>query len=428
MKVLVIGGGGREHTLVWKIRQSPRVSEVWAIPGNAGIAQVARCMSMDIGDFESLARFVEGNKVDLTIVGPETPLVGGIVDYFTQRGLRVFGPNKNAARLEGSKIFAKNLLAKYNIPTADFQVFEDYQSAIDYLARVGVPIVVKADGLAAGKGSIVASTQEEARSALDLMMKKKAFGQAGERVIMEDCLYGQEASIICFTDGNTILPMPSSQDHKPVFDGDNGPNTGGMGAYAPAPLITEELSQEIMATIVSPTVRALAEEGIEYKGILYVGIMVTAQGPKVLEFNVRFGDPENQVTMPLLRSDLIEIIDAVIDRRLDSVNIEWDKKSCVCVVLASGGYPGQYEKGMSISGLDGLGEMDGVFAFHAGTNLKDEKIVTSGGRVLGVTALGNGLAQARDQAYQAVNRIRFDGMHYRRDIGQKGLRREISDV
>jgi phosphoribosylamine--glycine ligase len=421
MKVLIIGGGGREHTLVWKIQQSPRVSEVWAIPGNAGIAQTARCARMDIGDFEALARFVEKNSIDLTIVGPETPLVGGVVDYFTQRNLRIFGPTRDAARLEGSKVFAKNLMRKYNIPTAEYKVFEDYQSAINYLEEVGVPVVVKADGLAAGKGSIVTNTQAEARDAIGLMMREGVFGKAGERIIMEECLYGQEASIICFTDGDALLPMPPSQDHKPVFDGDKGPNTGGMGAYAPARLITEGLSAQIMAKILEPTISALSKEGIEYRGVLYVGLMVTAQGPKVLEYNVRFGDPENQVILPLLRTDLIEIIDAVIDRRLDSVRIEWEKKSCVCVVLASGGYPRHYEPGVPISGLDDLGEMADVFAFHAGTSLADGRILTSGGRVLGITAVGDGLVQARDRAYKAVARIRFNGMHYRRDIGKKGL-------
>ncbi len=426
MKVLVVGGGGREHTIVWKLAQSSKVQKIYCAPGNAGTSELAENIEIKAEDIPNLTDFAEGKKVDLTIVGPEAPLAEGIVDEFRKRNLRIFGPTKEAAELEASKVFAKRLMRKYEIPSGEGEIFNSSDKALRYVDKVGSPIVIKADGLAAGKGVTVCKTVEEAKEAINFTMVEKRFGDAGNRVIVEECLIGEEASYIAFTDGETVVPMVTSQDHKPVYDGDKGPNTGGMGAYSPAPVVTEEIDKQIVNEILVPTVKGMAKEGRKYKGGLYCGLMVTEDGPKVLEFNVRFGDPENQVILPRLKSDLVEIVDACIDENLSEINLDWSNEACVCVVVASGGYPGSYEKGKEIKGLDEISKMDGVVAFHAGTAKKNGKIVTNGGRVLGITALGSTIKGAIDRTYQAVGKIQFEGMHCRRDIGAKALvRKEV---
>ncbi len=421
MKVLVIGSGGREHALVWKTAQNPNVKKIYAAPGNAGMAQLAECLPIKAEDVDKLLSFAKDNAVDLTIVGPEGPLSMGIVDEFTKAGLRAFGPSGKAAEIEASKTFSKNLMKKYCIPSADYGVFTDRAVAEAYVREKGAPIVVKADGLAAGKGVVVAETVEEAIKALDLIMTDKAFGKAGDRVVIEEFLKGEEASFMAFTDGKTVVPMASSQDHKRVFDGDRGPNTGGMGAYSPAPVVTKELERRVMETIMVPTVRAMEKEGRLFKGVLYAGLMIHNGEAKVLEFNARFGDPETQPIMMRLGSDLIAIIQAIIDGTLSTVDVKWKPESAVCVVMASGGYPGEYEKGKEIKGLEKALAHDNVMVFHAGTALKNGRPVTDGGRVLGVTGLGTVVAGAIDNAYAAVRDISFDGAHYRRDIGARAL-------
>src|SRR5512140_981962 len=388
MKVLVIGGGGREHALVWKISQSPKVTKIYAAPGNAGMAGLAECAPIKSDDIPGLLAFAKAKAIDLTIVGPEGPLSRGIVDEFTAAGLRVFGPSKKAAEIEASKRFSKDLMKKYGIPTAEYGVFTDKAAAEAYVREKGAPIVVKADGLAAGKGVVVAETVEEALKALDLIMAARAFGNAGDRVVVEECLKGEEASFMAFSDGKTVVPMASSQDHKRVFDADKGPNTGGMGAYSPAPIVTKKLERKVMETIMLPTVRAMEKEGRLFKGVLYAGLMIHDGEAKVLEFNARFGDPETQPIMSRLDTDLIAIIEAIIEGRLASIEISWKPDSAVCVVMASGGYPGDYQKGKAISGLEKAASVNNVSVFHAGTSFKDGKIVTDGGRVLGVTGLG----------------------------------------
>jgi len=421
VKVLVIGSGGREHALVWKTAQNRNVKKIYAAPGNAGMAQLAECLPIKAEDIDKLLSFAKDNAVDLTIVGPEGPLSMGIVDEFTKAGLRVFGPSGKAAEIEASKTFSKNLMKKYCIPSADYGVFTDRAAAEAYVREKGAPIVVKADGLAAGKGVIVAETVEEAIKALDLIMTDKAFGKAGDRVVIEEFLKGEEASFMAFTDGKTVVPMASSQDHKRVFDGDRGPNTGGMGAYSPAPVVTKELERRVMETIMVPTVRAMEKEGRLFKGVLYAGLMIHNNEAKVLEFNARFGDPETQPIMMRLDSDLIAIMQAIIDGTLSTVDVKWKPESAVCVVMASGGYPGEYEKGKEIKGLEETLAHDNVMVFHAGTALKNGRPVTDGGRVLGVTGLGMVVAGAIDNAYAAVRDISFDGAHYRRDIGARAL-------
>ena len=423
MKVLVIGGGGREHALVWKIAQSPRVKNIYCAPGNAGIAGHAECVSIKADDVQQLAFFAEQNKIDLTLVGPELALTLGIVDEFEKRGLRICGPNKSAAVIEGSKIFTKDLMKKYNIPTAAYATFTSADEAKSYLKEKGVPAVIKADGLAAGKGVIPAHTLDKAEEAIDTILIKKAFGSAGDRLVIEDFLTGEEASFIAFTDGNTIIPMPSSQDHKPIYDNDKGPNTGGMGAYSPAPVITEELQQKIMDEVMTPAVGGMASEGKKYKGILYAGLMIDQDKINVLEFNARFGDPETQPILMRLKTDLVPILEAIVDERLDQVSIQWDERPTVCVVMASKGYPGSYQKGLEIQGLDKVKGMQDVEAFHAGTTLKDGHVVTNGGRVLGVTALGNNIEETIKLAYQATSQIHWDGVYNRTDIGKKALRK-----
>ncbi len=423
MNVLVVGGGGREHALVWKIKQSPRVGEVFCAPGNAGIAGLATCVDIKADDLEGLLRFADERKIDLTVVGPEVPLAAGIVDKFNEAGKRIFGPGKKAAAIEGSKIVAKELMDKYGIPTAPYAMFDNAEKAEAYIREHDGPCVVKADGLAAGKGVIVCEDADEALEAVRTIMRERTFGEAGNKIIIEERLIGEEVSVLAFTDGKTVVPMVSSQDHKQVYDGDQGPNTGGMGAYAPAPVYSEELHKIAMEKVMLPAVRGMAAEGRTYKGVLYAGLMVTDKGPKVLEFNARFGDPEAQPVFTLLKSDLVEIMEAIISEKLHEIEIEWEKAASVCVVLASGGYPGSYQKGAPISGLDQANAREGVVVFHAGTADKDGKIVTGGGRVLGVTAKAPDIRSAITKAYEAVELITFKDMHYRRDIGQKALDR-----
>ena len=424
MKVLVVGGGGREHSLVWKIRQSPEVDALYCAPGNAGIARQAECVPIGAEAIDKLKEFALKKAVDLTVVGPEAPLIHGIVNEFESAGLRVFGPSKAAARLEASKSFAKEIMKAKNVPTADCRLFTDVQEALDYARSAKPPIVVKADGIAAGKGVTVARDTQTAETAIKRCMVERAFGDAGDKIIIEECLEGEEASILAFTDGKTVVPMVSSQDHKPVYDNDEGPNTGGMGAYSPAPVVSEETEHEIYERIMIPVVEAMAEGGIPYRGVLYAGLIITTDGPKVLEFNARFGDPENQVTMPRLKSDLVPVLMACTrEGELENLKLEWLPGACVTVVMASGGYPGSYEKGFPIEGLDKAESADDVVVFHAGTAVKDSRIVTAGGRVLGVTALGADISSAIERAYEAVRKIRFEGVHYRQDIGAKALAR-----
>ena len=421
MNVLVVGGGGREHALVWKISKSPKVTKIYAAPGNAGIAELAECAPIKAEDVPGLLAFAKAKAIDLTIVGPEGPLSMGIVDEFTKAGLRIFGPTGKAAEIEASKRFSKDLMKKYHIPTAEYGVFTDKAAAAAYVREKGAPIVVKADGLAAGKGVVVAETVEEALKALDIIMTEKAYGTAGERVVIEECLRGEEASFMAFSDGRTVVPMASSQDHKRVFDADKGPNTGGMGAYSPAPVVTKQLERKVMDTIMVPTVRAMEKEGRLFKGVLYAGLMIRNNEARVLEFNARFGDPETQPVMARLDTDLIEIIEAILDGRLSTLEIKWKPESAVCIVMASGGYPGKYEKGKKITGLDTAAGLKGVLVFHSGTAMKNGDIVTDGGRVLGVTGLGPAVAAAIDNAYKGAREISFDGAHYRRDIGARAL-------
>jgi phosphoribosylamine--glycine ligase len=421
MNVLVVGGGGREHALVWKVAQSPKVTKIYAAPGNAGIAGLAECVPIKAEDIPGLLAFARSRKIDLTIVGPEGPLSRGIVDEFTKAGLRIFGPSGKAAEIEGSKRFSKDLMKKYRIPTAEYDVFTDRSAAEAYVRKKGAPIVVKADGLAAGKGVVVAESVDEALKALDLIMVQKAFGTAGDRVVIEECLRGEEASFMAFSDGKTVVPMASSQDHKRIFDEDKGPNTGGMGAYSPAPIVTMKLEQSVMEKIMIPTVRAMEQEGRLFKGVLYAGLMIHQGEAKVLEFNARFGDPETQPIVARLDTDLIEIIEAILNGTLSKLEIKWKPESAVCVVMASGGYPGNYEKGKVITGLEKAAKQKGVIVFHSGTALKDGNIVTDGGRVLGVTGLGPAVAAAIENAYVGVRDISFAGAHFRKDIGARAL-------
>jgi phosphoribosylamine--glycine ligase len=419
MKVLVVGGGGREHALVWKLSQSPVVEKIICAPGNAGIAGLATCIKIPVDDFTGLINLAKQEEIDITAVGPEAPLAEGIVDAFEKEGLKIFGPAGNAAALEGSKVFAKELMRKYNIPTAEFKAFTQPEPAYRYIKELGVPCVIKADGLAAGKGVIVARDEETAISAVKSIMVERTFGGAGDKIIIEECLEGEEVSVLAFTDGKTVLPLLPAQDHKQVFDGDEGPNTGGMGAYCPAPVCPPELQKKVLEEILLPTVKGLEAEGYPYKGVLYAGLMITGEGPKVLEYNVRFGDPEAQPLLVSLETDLVEIIEAVLGGNLDGVNLKWKDGAAVCVVLASGGYPGSYSKGFPIQGLKEV--PPGIQVFHAATAEKDGRIVTSGGRVLGVTALDKDIPSAITLAYKGVESISFEGMHFRKDIGKKAL-------
>lgn len=420
MNVAVIGGGGREHTLAWKLAQSPSVEKLYALPGSDAMADVAECVHIGVEELDRIADFAAEKGIDMIVVGPEVPLTEGIADVCQKKGIAVFGPNKAAAQMEGSKVFAKNLMKKYHVPTAAYASFTDGNAAKEYIHKMGAPIVVKADGLAAGKGVVVAQTVEEAVDAVNAMMEDHIFGASGGRIVIEECMVGEEASLLAFVDGKTIVPMIPAQDHKRIFDNDEGPNTGGMGAYAPAPVLTPELVQTVYDTILVPVVQGLAKEGITYQGCLYAGLMITADGPKVVEFNCRFGDPETQAVLPLLDGDLAQIMYACTQGTLRSDMVHWKPGSACCVIMASKGYPASSHKGDVISGLDAVD--DDVVVFHSGTKKVDGVYQTHGGRVLGVTALGEDLKAAIDKAYANVRRISFDGQQVRSDIGAKGLR------
>ena len=419
MNILVIGSGGREHALYWKLSESPQTEQIYAIPGNPGMGASA---AIALDDHAAILRFVKEHEIGLVVVGPEVPLMNGLVDELEAAGIRAFGPRANAAEIEGSKSFAKDLMKKYGIPTARYEVFTAAEPARAYIRQEGAPIVVKADGLAAGKGVIVAMTEQEALDAVDAIMEDHSFGDAGARVVIEEFMEGEEASLLAFTDGRTIRPMISAQDHKRAYDGDRGPNTGGMGTYAPAPVMTPEMTERAVEEILKPTIAAMAKEGRTYRGCLYLGLMVTADGPKVVEFNARFGDPETQVVLPLLDSDLVAIMCACADGTLADVPIRWKEGAAVCVVLASGGYPGHYEKGQEIHGLADAEAM-GALVFHAGTAMKDGKLVTNGGRVLGVVGRGADISSAVDAAYAAATKISFKDAYYRKDIAHRALER-----
>lgn len=419
MNILVIGSGGREHAMYWKLSESPQTEQIYAIPGNPGMGASA---AIALDDHAAILRFVKEHEIGLVVVGPEVPLMNGLVDELEAAGIRAFGPRANAAEIEGSKSFAKDLMKKYGIPTARYEVFTAAEPARAYIRQEGAPIVVKADGLAAGKGVIVAMTEQEALDAVDAIMEDHSFGDAGARVVIEEFMEGEEASLLAFTDGTTIRPMISAQDHKRAYDGDRGPNTGGMGTYAPAPVMTPEMTERAVEEILKPTIAAMAKEGRTYRGCLYLGLMVTADGPKVVEFNARFGDPETQVVLPLLDSDLVAIMCACADGTLADVPIRWKDGAAVCVVLASGGYPGHYEKGQEIHGLADAEAM-GALVFHAGTAMKDGKLVTNGGRVLGVVGRGADISSAVDAAYAAAAKISFKDAYYRKDIAHRALER-----
>ena len=423
MDILIIGSGGREHTLAWKLAQSKLVNKIYAVPGNPGMEDVATCVSGSVEDNTFLVNFAKENNIDMVVVGPEVPLTNGIVDDMEKVGIPSFGPKKLAAQLEGSKSFSKDIMKKYGIPTAKYEVFTEADKAKAYIEQEGAPIVIKADGLAAGKGVIVAETKQQALDAIDEIMCDKAFGSAGNSVVIEEFMAGEEASVLAFTDGKTIIPMIPSQDHKRAHDGDKGPNTGGMGTYAPAPVVTEDLMETIKSTILEPTIQAMAKEGHPYKGCLYAGLMITSEGPKVVEFNARFGDPETQVVLPLLDSDLAEIMLACINGTLANCNIKWSDKAAVCVVMSAGGYPAKYRKGDEILGLENAAR-NNILVFHAGTAKQDTKIVTNGGRVLGVVALGDDIKSAVDTVYKGIKTIDFKDVYYRKDIAHRAFNRK----
>ncbi|HSV74887.1 MAG TPA: phosphoribosylamine--glycine ligase [Chthonomonadales bacterium] len=429
MRVLVIGGGGREHALAWKLSASSHVDRIYCAPGNAGIARIAECINLEATDQEGLASFAASQHVDLTVVGPEGPLTAGIVDRFEARGLPVFGPATEPARIEGSKAFSKELMVRYGIATADYRAFEHPDEAHAYIVSrfAGMRescggLVVKADGIAAGKGVFVVDTAEQAHAAVDTVMRERAFGAAGDRIIVEERLTGEEVSIMAFTDGENVVAMPPSQDHKRVFDNDLGPNTGGMGAYSPTPSLPADIVHEAVETVVRPAVHAIRDLGIPYKGVLYAGLMLTPKGIRVLEFNCRFGDPETQAVLPLLETDLVEVLSACVDCSLDQLDVRWKREAAVCVVAASGGYPGDYATGKPIEGLDRAAEEPGCMIFHAGTREEHGQVYTDGGRVLGVTGTGADIPEALAHAYTGMARIRFEGMHFRRDIAARALK------
>ena len=422
MNILILGSGGREHALLWKLAQSPEATKLYAVPGNPGMAELAECVAGSIEDNAAVVKLAQEKKIDLVVVGPEVPLTNGVVDALRAAGIKAFGPTKAAAALEGSKSFSKDIMKKYGIPTAKYEVFTDADVARAYIKKEGAPIVIKADGLAAGKGVIVAETKEQALDAVHEIMDDAAFGKAGSRVVIEAFMEGEEASLLAFTDGKTIRPMVSSQDHKRAYDGDKGPNTGGMGTYAPAPVMTKDMVEQATEKILKPMIAAMAKEGRPYQGCLYAGLMITEEGPKVVEFNARFGDPETQVVLPLLKGDLVKIMQACVDGTLDTAAVDWEDGAAVCVVMASGGYPKSYKKGYAIDGLK-KAESLGTFVFHAGTAKKDGKVVTSGGRVLGVTARGGGIKEATEKAYKGVEAIRFTDEFHRKDIAHRALER-----
>jgi phosphoribosylamine---glycine ligase len=421
MKVLVVGGGGREHAIIWKLSQSPKISELFCAPGNGGISKLASCVSIKATDIEGIVNFSGENKIDFVIVAPDDPLVAGMVDALEAAGIRAFGPVRAAAIIEGSKSFSKELMKKYNIPTAGYAVFESSAEAQKYLDTCSAPIVVKADGLAFGKGVIIAQTIAEAKAAVNNIMNDRVFGEAGNKVVIEEFIEGPEVSILAFTDGKTVVPMVSSQDHKRVFDHDQGPNTGGMGTFSPSLIYDGKLAEQCMKEIFIPTIEAMNREGRKFKGILYFGLMITKDGPKVIEYNARFGDPETQVVLPRLKTDLLDIFNAIIDEKLAGIKIEWSDNAAVCVIAASGGYPGKYPAGLEISGLEAAEADENVAVFHAGTSCKDGKFYTAGGRVLGVTAVEETMEKAISKAYAGIEKISFEGMHYRKDIGKKSI-------
>ena len=428
MKILVVGSGGREHALCWKIAKSKLCDKLYSAPGNGGISETAELVDIKADDITGLLNFAKEKKIDLTVVGPESALVAGIVDRFESEGLKIFGPSKSRALIEGSKVFSKELMKRWGVPTADFKVFDNAGEALKYLAGKEAPLVVKADGLCAGKGVLICKTIASAKDAVNEMMVKRSFGDAANKIIIEECLIGEEASIIVVSDGKNVVPLASSQDHKRVFDGDKGRNTGGMGAYSPAPVVTDAVFKKIMDKVVLPMIKGMAEEGEPYKGVLYVGIMLTKEGPKVLEFNARFGDPETQAIMPRLKSDLVDLMMRSIEGRLKGYSLDWDPRPCVSVVAASGGYPGNYEKGFEVKGVDIVRCIKDVVIFHAGTKSGrrasdgSSTFLTNGGRVLNVTALGSDIKDAINNCYTALGKISFDKMHYRRDIGFRAVK------
>lgn len=418
MKVLIVGSGGREHAIAWSVSKSKRVDKIYCAPGNGGISEIAECVNITAMEFDKLADFAEEQNIDLTIIGMDDPLVGGIVDVFEKRGLRVFGPRKNAAIIEGSKSFSKDLMKKYNIPTCHYETFHSPEEALIYLESCEFPIVLKADGLALGKGVLICQTLEEAEAGVTTLMLDKQFGEAGNTIVIEDFMTGREASVLCFCDGTHIAPMTSAQDHKRAKDGDQGLNTGGMGTFSPSPFYTDEIREICEKEIYQPTMDAMKAEGRDFVGILFVGLMMTAEGPKVLEYNARFGDPEAQVVLPRMKNDIIDVIEACIDGTLDQIQLEFEDNAAVCVVLASDGYPEHYEKGKKITFTKDFSTMEGYYAFHAGTKITDEGLVTSGGRVIGITAKGTTLQEARSNAYQATEWVEFDNKYKRNDIGK----------
>lgn len=427
MNILLLGSGGREHTLAWKLAQSPLAEKIFVIPGNPGIAAVQKCecvKTVSMEDNQALLQFAQEQKIELVVVGPEVPLMNGVVDTFEKAGIKAFGPSKEAAQLEGSKVFAKTIMKKYGIPTASYEVFHDLEEAKIYVEKMKQPFAIKADGLAAGKGVILTQTADEAVDALDTIMGEKKFGAAGSQVVIEEFMQGEEASILAFTDGKTIFPMKSSQDHKRIFDGDKGENTGGMGTYAPAPVVTSEILKEVQEKILEPIIAAMNQEGKPYKGCLYAGLMITQNGPKVVEFNARFGDPETQVVLPLLKSDLVEIMLACCEGKLAEKKIKWDDENAsACVIMSSKGYPNAYEKNKVITGIEDAEKL-GALVFHAGTKMSDGNLVTSGGRVLGVVGCAPSLRQAVNKAYEGVAKIHFDGAFYRHDIAHRAFEKE----
>lgn len=418
MKVLVIGSGGREHAIVKKISMSPKVDKLYCAPGNAGIAELAECVDIPVSDFTGLAEFAAREGIDLTVVGPDDPLVGGVVDVFEARGLRVFGPRKNAAILEGSKAFSKDLMKKYHIPSAAYETFDNPKEAVNYLSKASFPIVLKADGLALGKGVLICNTYEEAVAGVKLIMEDKQFGSAGDRLVIEEFMTGREVSVLAFCDGTRILPMTSAQDHKRAKDNDQGLNTGGMGTFSPSPFYTKEIDEFCVRNIYEQTMAAMKAEGREFIGVMFVGLMLTKDGPKVLEYNARFGDPETQVVLPRMKNDIIEVFEACIDGKLDQIKLEFENNAAVCVILASDGYPEHYEKGFPIRGLENFRDREDYYVFHAGTKQSGADIVTNGGRVLGVTATGRDLKEARKKAYEATGWIEFENKYMRHDIGK----------
>ncbi|MCX5665799.1 MAG: phosphoribosylamine--glycine ligase [Candidatus Omnitrophica bacterium] len=428
MKILVIGSGGREHALCWKIAKSKLCDKLYAAPGNGGISETAELVDIKADDIAGLLKFALEKKIDLTVVGPEVPLVAGIVDKFASAGLKVFGPSKSCALIEGSKVFSKELMNRWGIPTADFKVFDNANEALKYLDGKKAPLVVKADGLCAGKGVVVCKTIASAKDAVNEMMVKRSFGDAAKKIIIEECLTGEEASIIVVSDGKSVVPLASSQDHKRIFDGDNGPNTGGMGAYSPSPSVTDAIFKEVMDKVIYPVISGMAGDGKPYRGVLYAGIMLTKEGPRVLEFNARFGDPETQAIVPRLKSDLVELMMRSIDGKLENYSLEWDRRPCVSVVASAGGYPGDYEKGIEVKGIELVKPLKDVVVFHAGTKSGrratdgSSTFLTNGGRVLNVTALGSDIKDAINNCYNALGKISFDRMHYRRDIGHRAVK------